>query len=156
ATAAYHGMPEMAVAASDVDFVLAPGKIALELAGIARSPHFVADAAPLQHSAPQTAEGAALNSIFSVMLKATGIDFSLYREQTIQRRILRRLALRNIKSLDAYAAQLQQDEAERNLLQRDLLICVTSFFRDPESFEALNRLVFPSIVRNRPRRQGDS
>jgi len=149
ATAAYHGMPEMAVAASGVDFVLAPGKIALELAGIARNPHFVADAAPLQHSAPQTAEGTALNSIFSVMLKATGIDFSLYREQTIQRRILRRLALRNIKSLDAYAAQLQQDEAERNLLQRDLLICVTSFFRDPESFDALSRIVFPAIVDNR-------
>ena len=90
------------------------------------------------------------------MLGATGIDFSLYRQQTVQRRILRRLALRNIRGLEAYAAQLQQDPAERNLLQRDLLICITSFFRDPESFEALNRLVFPSIVRNRPRRQGDS
>lgn len=149
ATAAYASMPEKAAAASDVDFVLAPGKIAVELAGIARNPHFATDAAPLQGSAPQTAERAALNSIFSVMLEATGIDFSLYREQTIHRRILRRLALRNIKSLDAYAAQLQQDEAERNLLQRDLLICVTSFFRDPESFDALSRLVFPAIVHDR-------
>jgi two-component system, chemotaxis family, CheB/CheR fusion protein len=146
-TTAYPSMPQMAVAASDVDFVLTPGQIAVELAGIARNPHFAPD--PVQPSAPQTAEAAALSSIFSVMLEATGIDFSLYREQTIQRRILRRLALRNIKSLEAYAAQLRQDPAERNSLQRDLLICVTSFFRDPESFEVLSRVVFPALVSDR-------
>ena len=84
------------------------------------------------------------------MAETTGIDFSLYREKTVQRRIMRRLALRNIASVEEYAAQLKQDPGERSSLQRDLLISVTSFFRDPESFDALTRLVFPAIVQNRP------
>lgn len=149
-TTVFPSMPQMAVEATCVDFVLAPGKIAGEIACIARNPHFVMDPIPLPDSAAQAAEAAALRSIFSVMHEATGIDFSLYREQTVQRRILRRLGLRNIKSLEAYATQLLQDPGERNVLQRDLLICVTSFFRDPESFEALSRLVFPAIIHNRP------
>jgi Methylase of chemotaxis methyl-accepting proteins len=84
------------------------------------------------------------------MAETTGIDFSLYREKTVQRRIMRRLALRNIASIEEYATQLKQDPGERSSLQRDLLISVTSFFRDPESFDALTKLVFPAIVHNRP------
>ena len=63
---------------------------------------------------------------------------------------MRRLALRNIASIEEYVTQLKKDPHERGLLQRDLLISVTSFFRDPDSFEALTRLVFPAIVQNRP------
>src|ERR1700694_3528616 len=88
--------------------------------------------------------------IVHVMHEATGIDFSLYREKTVQRRILRRLALRNITSLEEYAAQLKADAGERNALQRTVLMCVTNFSRDPESFEALKKLVFPAILQDRP------
>jgi len=63
---------------------------------------------------------------------------------------MRRLALRNIASVEEYVAQLKQDPGERSSLQRDLLISVTSFFRDPKSFDALTRRVFPAIVQNRP------
>ena len=78
--------------------------------------------------------------ILAVVHGATGIDFSLYREKTIKRRVLRRLALRNIDSLAEYAAPLEDDAEELTALQRDLLISVTSFFRDPGSFESLNIL----------------
>ncbi len=84
------------------------------------------------------------------MREATGIDFSLYREKMIKRRILRRLALRNIESLAEYAARLENDSGELMALERDLLIGVTSFFRDPESFECLKRVVFPRILHGRP------
>ena len=70
--------------------------------------------------------------ILTVMRETTGIDFSLYREKTVQRRVMRRLALRNIASTEEYAKRLKQDPGRAQFLQRDLLISVTSFFRDPD------------------------
>ena len=68
----------------------------------------------------------------------------------MHRRILRRLALRNIARTEEYIRDLAADAGERAALERDLLIGVTSFFRDPDTFEALKNLVFPQIVQNRP------
>jgi two-component system CheB/CheR fusion protein len=148
-TAEYTSMPHLAEMASGVDFVLAPEGIAAELARIARHPHFIGGP-----SAPNTrvsADGAgALGEILEVMREATGIDFSSYREKTVQRRIARRLALRNVSSLADYLKLLRTDAGERDLLRQDLLISVTNFFRDPKSFEALTALVFPALVRDRP------
>ncbi len=70
---------------------------------------------------------------WTILHGATGIDFSLYREKMIKRRILRRLALRNISGLVEYRELLEKDSDELEALQRDLLISVTSFFRDPGS-----------------------
>jgi two-component system CheB/CheR fusion protein len=67
----------------------------------------------------------------------------------IKRRILRRLALRNIDGLAEYTRLVENDPGELMALQRDLLISVTSFFRDRESFECLKRVVFPRIVEGR-------
>ena len=149
ATAEFASMPQMAEAATCVDFLLPPAQIAAELARIARHPHFPVAPTAEREGSPKEAN-AGLDDILAVMRETTGIDFSLYRETTVQRRIIRRLALRNIVSIEEYAAQLRQDPGERSLLQRDLLISVTSFFRDPKSFDALSRLVFPAIVQNRP------
>ena len=141
-SAEYPSMPHMAAAATDVDFVLPPAGIAAELTRIARDPHY---------AVAQVAEGTnGLHDILAVMHQTTGIDFSFYREKTVRRRVLRRLALRNIATLEGYAEQLKTDPGECGLLQRDLLISVTSFFRNPESFDALAKLVFPAMVRNRP------
>ena len=149
ATAEFPSMPTMADATACVDFVLSPERIAVELGRIAHHPHF-AVAERAEQESPATERAAQFHTIVTVMHEATGIDFSLYREKTVQRRILRRLALRNITSLEEYAAQLKADAGERSALQRDLLICVTNFFRDPESFEALKKLVFPAILQDRP------
>jgi two-component system CheB/CheR fusion protein len=147
ATAEFPSMPQKAKAANCVDFVMPPARIAAELARIARHPHFVVR----RLTEPPPKEGnAGINDILTVMAEATGIDFSLYREQTVQRRIMRRLALRNIASIEEYATLLKKDIVERSSLQRDLLISVTRFFRDPESFDALTTLVLPAIVQNRP------
>ena len=149
ATAEFASMPKMAETAACVDFVAPPAQIATELARIARHPHF----ATRQLSQPESStkeQDPGINDILTVMAETSGIDFSLYREKTIQRRIMRRLALRNIASVEAYAKQLKKDPVERSSLQKDLLITVTSFFRDPEAFEALTSLVLPAIVQNRP------
>jgi len=148
ASAEYASMPHMAELASRVDFVLPPEGIAAELARIARHPHF----AVAQLSRPEVLakdSAAGLSDVVALMHEATGIDFSLYRAKTVQRRISRRLALRNITIIGDYISVLKNDAQERSLLQRDLLISVTSFFRDPPSFEALAKHVFPVIVQNR-------
>jgi two-component system CheB/CheR fusion protein len=152
ATAVFASMPKMAEAATCADFVLSPPGIAAELERIARHPHFAVR--QTESGSPPNEGNAGINDILTVMAETTGIDFSLYREKTVRRRIMRRLALRNIASVEEYVARLKQDPDERSSLQKDLLISVTSFFRDPKSFDALTRLVFPAIVQNRPASTG--
>jgi two-component system CheB/CheR fusion protein len=95
ATAEFASMPQMAEAATCADFVLPPARIAAELARIARHPHF-AIRQLAEPESPSKERSTGLSDIFNVMAETTGIDFSLYREKTVQRRIMRRPALRNI------------------------------------------------------------
>ncbi|HTB63899.1 MAG TPA: CheR family methyltransferase [Opitutales bacterium] len=73
-------------------------------------------------------------------------DFSFYKVATIQRRIARRLVLNHLETTDAYCDLLRENTQELNALHSDLLIGVTSFFRNPESFEYLQRKVLPKII----------
>jgi len=148
ATAKFADMPQAAVATGCVDFVLPPEGIAAELVRIGRHP-YIADAVPAEQERTPAADEEPFSAILNILHGATGIDFSLYREKMIKRRILRRLALRNISGLAEYSQRLENDPAELRALQRDLLIGVTSFFRDPESFESLKQLVFPRILEGR-------
>lgn len=150
-SAEFPGMPSAAAAAGGADLILPPEAIAAELARISRHPYFDGDvvAAP-EPGAAVAIEDAPLRAICDVMREATGIDFASYRETTVQRRVLRRLAIVNMTSLGDYARLLAGRPAERAALQRDLLIGVTSFFRDPESFEVLKARVFPRLVQDRP------
>src|ERR1017187_8771852 len=150
-TAKFASMPQAAVATNCVDFVLPPERIAAELVRMGRHP-YVADSAPAEHAPASDGDDAQFAAILAVVHGSTGIDFSLYREKTIKRRIRRRLALRNIDSLAEYASRLEDDTDELAALQRDLLISVTSFFRDPGSFESLKKLVYPRILEGRPAR----
>ncbi len=147
-TAKFASMPQAAVATNCVDFVLPPARIAAELVRIGRHP-YLADVSAAEAGRMRDADEAPYAEILTVVHGATGIDFSLYREKTIKRRILRRLALRNIDSLAEYASRLEDDAEELSALQRDLLISVTSFFRDPGSFESLKHLVYPRILLGR-------
>ena len=147
-TAKFSSMPQTAIGSRCVDFVMSPEAIAAELTTLARHPYIAADEAA---EAPGSAADLKhrFDPILELLRDATGVDFALYRETTIQRRIMRRLALRNIGSLEEYREHLTHDTAELSALHRDLLINVTRFFRDPESFESLKRLVFPRLVQGR-------
>jgi two-component system CheB/CheR fusion protein len=147
-TAKFASMPQAAVATNCVDFVLPSDRIAAELLRIGRHP-YLAEASPAEQGRIDGDE-ACFATILAAVQNATGVDFSLYREKTIKRRILRRLALRNIDTLADYARRLENDAEELTALQRDLLIGVTSFFRDPASFESLKTLVYPRILQGRP------
>jgi len=148
ATAEFATMPQAAAGTGCVDFVLPPEGIAAELVRIGRHP-YMANAASAEHERPAGDEER-FSAILALLHGATGIDFSLYRETMVKRRILRRLALQNIGGLAEYSQRLENDSDELAALQRDLLITVTSFFRDPESFESLKKVVFPRILQGRP------
>src|SRR5206468_1160225 len=78
-----------------------------------------------------------LPKVFQLLRSASGVDFSHYKLPTIRRRLHRRMALHKIDELDRYVRLLQKDAGEVHALYQDILIHVTRFFRDPESFEAL-------------------
>jgi two-component system, chemotaxis family, CheB/CheR fusion protein len=152
ATAKFATMPQSAVDTGCVDFVLPPEGIAAELVRIGRHP-YIADALRAHEEEAPAADEGQFASIVAVLHGATGIDFSLYREKMIKRRILRRLALRNIDSLEEYHELLEKDSDELMALQRDLLIGVTNFFRDRECFDCLKTIVFPRILQGRPAKE---
>lgn len=144
-TAKHDGMPRAAIAAGCVDFVLSPKEIANELARLGRHP-YTGPAQPAVENVlvPDTPEG--LGRILGLVRRTTGVDFSYYKTTTIRRRILRRMALRRMDTLDSYLAKLRSDPTELPALYEDMLINVTQFFRDPEVFENLKTSVFPKIA----------
>ncbi|MDZ4858121.1 MAG: PAS domain S-box protein [Candidatus Hydrogenedentes bacterium] len=79
----------------------------------------------------------------------SGVDFSLYKSNTIQRRISRRLVLNKHDTLESYGKFLRNNAKELDSLYSDVLISVTSFFRNPETFDALQRDVFPALLQRR-------
>ena len=89
--------------------------------------------------------GGRLAKIHRLLKRRTGHDFSQYKEGTISRRLQRRMRALQIKSVDEYVAFVEQRPEEADQLFKDLLIGVTQFFRDPESFEALAREVVPKL-----------
>jgi two-component system CheB/CheR fusion protein len=140
-TAAWPAMPASAVSAGAVDFVLPPSGIAAELARIGRHPYLLE-----RGDAP---EGNGLEKIYLLLRSATGVDFRLYKQPTVSRRVARRMALQKAASLSEYVRFLKQNSTEVRALADDIFIHVTGFFRDPESFQALRKQVFPKLQLNR-------
>ncbi|MEG3896420.1 MULTISPECIES: chemotaxis protein CheB [unclassified Microcoleus] len=147
-TAKFDGMPTTAVATGNVDFVLPPEKIAEELANYSHSP-LLTDPLLLTKIEESPEQGDALATIFALLKSTAGVDFSHYKPTTIARRIQRRMVLYKLESLEDYAEYLRQNSAEVTALYEEILIHVTSFFRDPEAFQKLKELVFPAITQNK-------
>ena len=91
-----------------------------------------------------------LKKIFLLVRAQTGHDFSQYKQSTVVRRVERRMAVHQIEWLEEYVRYLQQTPAEVDALFRDLLIGVTSFFRDPEAFGALQEQAIPRLFAGKP------
>ncbi len=147
-TAKFDSMPNTAIATGNVDFVLPPEKIAEELVNLSRNP-MLARSLPLIVTDEPPQPGDALATIFSLLRSATGVDFSQYKLNTVDRRIQRRMLLYKLERLDDYVAYLQDHPNEIKALYEEILIHVTSFFRDPQAFEMLKTRVFPAIVQNK-------
>jgi two-component system CheB/CheR fusion protein len=142
----YDGMPCSAMATGLVDFELLPKEMPSKI--IAYTAQTFGNSfrrVSVTESLPETA----MKKIFVLLRAQTGHDFSLYKPNTISRRIERRMAVNQIESIDGYVKFLQRDPVEVQALFRDLLIGVTSFFRDPDAFKVLEENAMTKIFANK-------
>ena len=148
ATARFNSMPRAAIGLGCVDFVLSPKDIANEIMRLGQ--HLRSAWAQRESPAPLTDHvEASLRPMFRLLRNACDIDFTNYKRGTIQRRMSRRMALQQLTSVADYIAVLESDAAETLALGRDLLIQVTEFFRDFETFDVLTQTVFPRLIGER-------
>ena len=147
-TAKFANMPRSAIAAGCVDYVLPPKGIARELVRIAQHP-FVAKPRPEEVEVERTAIDGTLNTVFHLLRRSTGVDFTQYRQSTILRRIHRRMVVHKMDNVREYAKYAQSSPTEIKALYQDMLINVTSFFRNPTVFEGLKADIFPNMLKNR-------
>ncbi len=145
-TAKYAGMPEGAIASGHIDFVLSPAGIARELMRLRNHP-YVNGGVLIEKAVIET--GSDIEQVFRLLKQVRGVDFSDYKMGTIRRRILRRMALAHIETLSDYVKTLKQNPKELEALHHDILINVTSFFRDPTAFEVLGEVVYPRMLQGR-------
>ncbi|MDB5812352.1 MAG: hypothetical protein JWN94_4474 [Betaproteobacteria bacterium] len=140
-SAGHTGMPRAAAQSGCVDFVLSPAEIANCLMRLVDHDYL----APLsQADAPGQEQD--YDDVVQYLRGSTGVDFSQYRSTTIRRRILRRAMLLGYESIRKYLEHLKEDKPEVLALHFDLLINVTSFFRDETMFECLEQKVIPAIL----------
>jgi two-component system, chemotaxis family, CheB/CheR fusion protein len=143
-SAKYDSMPHSAITAGHVDFILTPGGIAQELRRISRHPSVT----PIQKEVISIGQNGFLK-ILMLLRKIKGVDFTDYKANTLRRRITRRVVLNKLESMEGYARLLHKNAAEVEALYQDILINVTSFFRDPETFAVLKEKIFPYLVKHR-------
>jgi len=146
-SAEYDGMPRSAIETGLVDYVLSPADMAPHL--MAYAAHVIGKNVHPMSPAFRMHDDDAFSKIFILLRAQTGHDFSQYKQNTIRRRVERRMAVQQVAELDEYIRFLQQTPVEVETLFCDLLINVTSFFRDPEAFATLETMVIPRILNDR-------
>ncbi len=150
ASAKYFGMPQSAIAAGAVDFVLPPEEIARHLARLKNHPYVRSTHARGAEPGFGTKTESSIQQLFRLLKKSFGVDFSGYKFSTINRRINRRMALQATESLEDYLRTVRKKPDELRALFQDMFIGVTEFFRDPGMFKALAKTVYPAILKKRP------
>ena len=145
ATARYSSMPRCAIETACVDFILSPEEIAGQLTKIGRH---IAELGTSSASRERPSAGTFddVNNILVLVRNRTAVDFRGYRRGTVDRRILRRMLLHRQATHLSYLEYLRDHPREVDELYDDLLIGVTSFFRDPEVFDVLQREYFPALL----------
>jgi len=147
-SAEFAGMPQAAVATGAVDLVLSPRGIAEELVRIAKHPYFAVRRSQPEEDVFSDSDRAEFTKLLHLLERRTGVEFIHYKPATVQRRVARRMALRRITSLQEYGTYISENPHEARILHDDILIHVTSFFRDPDVFHALKTKVFPELLKN--------
>lgn len=142
-SAKYDGMPNSAIAAGIVDYILPPGRIAEELMRIQKRLREGAVAVPFD------GKDHLMKDVFRMLKSFSKVDFIDNKVATIRRRILRRMNINRIGELADYVEYLRQNPQEVDALYRDVLINVTSFFRNPDVFANLRELVYPKLLSGR-------
>ncbi len=144
ATAKFTGMPDSAIATGLADYVLPPDQMPAQLQKYLSSPR-----RSLESEDGDEAFLQALRKVLILVRGRTGHDFSAYKPTTIRRRIERRMGVHQFENPNHYVRFMEQNPQETDILFRELLISVTTFFRDPDAFEALARAL-PKLLASKP------
>ncbi|MBD1915245.1 MULTISPECIES: chemotaxis protein CheB [Cyanophyceae] len=149
ASAKFSSMPHMAIATGQVDFIQTPEDIAQTLANLSAHPYITSPspAEPVAVPQDEASSDTGLSTVLTLLKRATKIDFAQYKPTTVKRRIFRRMALHHLENLESYGQYLQAHPEEMTALHQEILIGVTSFFRDGDVFTALEQTVFPALLR---------
>lgn len=142
-SAKFDSMPRSAIAAGVADFVAPPGAMPMWLCQVRSVPHGGA------HGAAR-ARRQALRELMSLLQRHTGNNFTEYKMSTVLRRIERRMKLHQLESMEDYVTYLRDNASEVQLLFREMLIGVTSFFRDPTVWEHLASETIPALLAANP------
>jgi chemotaxis methyl-accepting protein methylase len=141
ASAKFDGMPHSAIDAGLADVIAPVGELPGRIVSYCSHAHVAQSRVHVEDKAQS-----ALEKIFIILRTHTGNDFTLYKRSTIERRIDRRMGLHQIDGLNSYVRFLRENPSEVDLLFQELLIGVTSFFRDPTEWETLKRDVLPGLI----------
>jgi two-component system, chemotaxis family, CheB/CheR fusion protein len=148
-TAKFDGMPRAAISTGVADFILPPEKMPAQLLAFIDHPYV----AGKEKSRNLINDQKGLTRIFSELRERTKVDFTYYKPSTISRRIERRMSVNQINGLDDYVRYIQKYPVEIMTLYRELLIGVTSFFRDPEAMKELMETCLPPLISNAKNRE---
>ncbi len=148
-SAKYNSMPKSAIAEGVVDFILSPKEIAFALMKMSKQAQGYIKKIKLPDELSIENNDPYLKEIVQLLLKGWNVDYSHYKMTTIKRRMLRRMAIHKIISLKSYYDYLKIHSDELELLNQDLLINVTEFFRDTETFQLLKKSIFPKLLKNK-------
>ena len=146
-TASYKGMPQHAINAAIVDFILNPENISGKLMELKQS-YKISNKTNANDPKDKVTEDA-FRQVLSLLKEKLGVDFNFYRQTTVRRRIIRRMVVLKTGSITEYVDYVKNNKSELDVLFQDLLITVTSFFRDKATFETLCDVVLPEIIKNK-------
>ncbi|MGM0594065.1 MAG: chemotaxis protein CheB [Pseudomonadota bacterium] len=142
-TATFDGMPRSAIATGLVDYVLPPEEMPQQLISYVHHPY------AKKSESPDTllSDEDSTTRIYALLREKTGVDFTYYKPSTMVRRIERRMSVNQLLSLRDYVRYMESYTPEIDALHRDLLIGVTSFFRDPQAYRHLEEKWLPDLLR---------
>jgi two-component system CheB/CheR fusion protein len=143
-SAKFDGMPRAALSTGLADFVLPPDQMPAQLLSFAQHPYVV----KVDRSETLLSDEQGLTRVFAILREKCKVDFTFYKPSTVTRRIERRMTINQIDEIQGYVAFLANNPGEVTALYRELLIGVTSFFRDPAAFERLAQHGLPEIIQN--------
>lgn len=141
----YEGMPQSAISTGQVDFVAPANELPAKLLGYVN--HYYKMDREIPPAEKKTT--GAMQKMFALIRAQTGNDFSLYKKNTVRRRIERRMNIHQINNINQYVRYLQENSHEIDLLFKELLIGVTNFFREPDAFEVLKEKVILQMLKTK-------
>ncbi len=144
-SAKFDGMPRSAIATGLVDFILPPAQMAEEFLNYLEHP-LVKKSTSLEKIMAKNVN--TLAKIILILRDYCGIDFSYYKENTIIRRLERRVTINRFATLEEYIEFFSESDKEKDTLYRELLIGVTRFFRDHDAFLKLSNEILPNLLRS--------